>query len=62
MESRDIVARRIAALDDAEVYAERLRARLHEGNLEGADRALAQLETKVRAGEGILAARRARLG
>lgn len=62
MESRDIVARPITALDDAEVYGERMRVRLSEGDVDGAERALAMLESKVRAGEGILAARRARLG
>jgi hypothetical protein len=62
METRDIVGRPITALDDAEVYGERMRARLFEGDLDGAERALALLESKVRAGEGILEARRARLG
>jgi hypothetical protein len=62
VEARDIVARPVTALDDAEVYGERMRARLLEGDLDGAERALAMLDSKVRAGEGILAARRARLG
>ena len=62
MESRDIIGRPVTALDDAEVYAERLRSRLLEDDLDGAERALAMLESKVRASEGILAARRARLG
>ncbi len=56
------MARPITALDDAEVYGERMRVRLSEGDVDGAERALAMLESKVRAGEGILAARRARLG
>jgi hypothetical protein len=62
MEMRDIVARPISALDDAEVHAQRLRARLHEGDLEGAQRALAMLERTLRAGATILQARRARVG
>jgi hypothetical protein len=61
METRDILARPIAACDDAEVYAQRVRSRLLEGDLDGCERALALLRMKIGAGEGILAARRARL-
>jgi hypothetical protein len=61
METRDIIARPITALEDAEVHAERLRARLHDGDLEGAQRALALLEQTLRAGATILHARRARV-
>jgi hypothetical protein len=60
MERRDILARPIGASDDAEVYAERVRARLLEGDLDGCERALALLAMKVRAAEAVLAARRRR--
>jgi hypothetical protein len=62
VEIRDVLARPIRPLHDAEALAERARARVREGNLEAAERDLVQLSVKIRASEAILAARRARLG
>jgi hypothetical protein len=60
MERRDILARPIGASEDAEVYAERVRQRLIERDLDGCERALGALRMKIRAGEAVLAARRRR--